>query len=184
VLRFLRQQKPELRLLVTSAYPGTVPESALVLADRFLHKGAERARFVAAVEDLVGPVSRIRWPLTRRAHRFPLAVPVEIAMMHSGVVRSIPCRSTDLSENGMAVIANDEMLPGEMLKLEFSLPTAAQALSLRGMVRQRDISQYGIEFTDVSPEQRSAIRGLGDYLPPLALPHSERRLNALQLTWR
>jgi c-di-GMP-binding flagellar brake protein YcgR len=91
--------------------------------------------------------------------------------MRRGVSTIIAGTSTDLSEAGVGVVLKDgELIAGEIVTVEFDLPTASRKMSIYATVRHRKDSQYGIQFVDIIPEFQQAIRDLCDVLVPMSLP--------------
>jgi TonB family protein len=96
----------------------------------------------------------------RRVSRYALAIPADITVLRSGVPDTIPGRSWDISEKGVAVVLAGELRPGDSVGLEFRLPDLALTLQTKALVRHQALLRCGLQFLAVSPEQRAMIRYL------------------------
>jgi len=103
----------------------------------------------------------------RRIPRYPVAIPVDITVLRSGTTASIPGRSLDLGEGGVAAVLAAELQLGEWVGVQFQLPNAAQALQTKAVVRHHNQLRCGFEFHGLSPDQRSMIRSWAGNSEPL-----------------
>src|SRR5579862_5691626 len=94
----------------------------------------------------------------RRIPRYSVAIPVDITVLRSGAPASIPGRSLDLGEGGVAAVLAAELQLGEWVAVEFQLPNASQALQTKAVVRHHNQLRCGFEFLGLSGDQRSMIR--------------------------
>jgi TonB family protein len=94
----------------------------------------------------------------RRIPRYSVAIPVDITVLRSGAPASIPGRSLDLGEGGVAAVLAAELQLGEWVAVEFQLPNAGQALQAKAVVRHHNQLRCGFEFLGLSGDQRSMIR--------------------------
>ncbi len=162
---------PNAKVLVISAFLSKVPERVIELADNYVHKGENQNKLVMAIEQLIGPGSTLKWPITRTIQRYEVVVALTVKVLRRGVNTVLVGTSTDLSEAGIgAKIADGELIAGEIITVEFELPTSQEKLRIYASVRHRKENQYGIQFVDVSPEHRQAIRDLCDVLVPMNVP--------------
>ncbi len=167
----VKRTQPSAKVLIVSAFLAKVPEHALELADSFVHKGDNQNKLIAAVEQLIGPGNTLKWPITRCIQRYEVVVPVTVKVLRRGVSTVVTGNSTDLSEAGVRlVLADGELIAGEIVTIEFSLPTAPERLRIYATVRHRKENHYGIQFVEVEPEHRQAIRDLCDVLVPMNVP--------------
>jgi TonB family protein len=107
----------------------------------------------------------------RRIPRYAVAIPVDITVLRLGAPASIPGRSLDLGEGGVAAVLAAELQLGEWVGVEFQLPNAGQALQTKAVVRHHNQLRCGFEFLGLSSDQRSMIRrwaGNSQPLPTLA----------------
>jgi TonB family protein len=103
----------------------------------------------------------------RRIPRYPVAIPVDITVLRSGASASIPGRSLDLGEGGVAAVLAAELQLGEWVGVQFQLPNAAQALQTKAVVRHHNHLRCGFEFQGLSSDQRSIIRSWAGNSEPL-----------------
>jgi CheY-like chemotaxis protein len=168
----IKRTRPEAKILVVTAFPSQVIERVLELVDGCVHKGENQNRLIAEIEGLIGPGYTLKWPITRTLQRYKVVVPVTVRVLRSGVAVRLKALSTDLGEGGMGIeVVSGELTPGEIITIEFSLPTSPHPMKLYGMVRHRKLELYGIEFVEISGEDRQAIGDLCDVLVPLDIPH-------------
>lgn len=79
----------------------------------------------------------------RRHPRFRLEVDIRIYLRNSPVVRG---HSVDISQSGISAMLRDEVRIGEVVRLEFSLPTGD--VEIHALARQRNAFRYGFEFLE------------------------------------
>jgi TonB family protein len=97
-------------------------------------------------------------PSRRRVPRYHLHAPLDVTVLRSGVPDTMPGRSVNFCESGIAAMLAGELTPGEAVGLEVHLPLVADPLRTRATVRYQDKLRCGLEFVGLSPEQRAAIR--------------------------
>ena len=97
-------------------------------------------------------------PTRRRIPRFLVQVPIDVTVLRSGIPDTLPGRSVNLCERGLAALLAGELLPGETVGVEVRLPPAADPLRTRALVRHQDKVRCGMEFVALSAEQQAAIR--------------------------
>jgi TonB family protein len=105
----------------------------------------------------------------RRIPRYSVAIPVDITVLRSGAPASIPGRSLDLGEGGVAAVLAAELQLGEWVGVEFLLPNAGQALQAKAVVRHHNQLRCGFEFLGLSGDQRSMIRRWAGNSQPLPI---------------
>jgi TonB family protein len=84
--------------------------------------------------------------------------PVDVTVLRSGIPDTVPGRSLNVGEGGVAAVLAGELLPGEAVGVELRLPLMADPLRTRALVRHHDKLRAGLEFVGLSREQRAAIR--------------------------
>jgi CheY-like chemotaxis protein len=168
----IKRTRPDGKVLLVTAFPSQIQERVLEMSDGCVHKGENQNKLVSEIEGLIGPGHTLKWPITRTLQRYKVVVPLTVRVLRSGVAVHLNGKSTDLGEGGMGVeLISGELTPGEIITIEFSLPTSPHPMKLYGMVRHRKMDMYGIEFVDISGEDRQAIGDLCDVLVPLDIPH-------------
>src|SRR6266436_7893856 len=94
----------------------------------------------------------------RRIPRYPVAVPVDVTVLRSGLPSSIPGRSLDVGEGGVAAVLAAELKTGEWVAVEFQLPNVGYSLQTKAVVRHHNQLRCGFEFLGLSRDQRYMIR--------------------------
>ena len=79
----------------------------------------------------------------RRHPRYRLEVDLRIYPRNVQVVRG---HSVDISESGISAMIREEVPVGEVVRLEFSVPTGDVAI--HALVRQRNAFRYGFQFLE------------------------------------
>jgi TonB family protein len=97
-------------------------------------------------------------PSRRRGLRYCVRAPLDVTVLRSGIPDTLPGRSVNLGEGGVAAVVAGELSPGEAVGVEVRLPTANDPLRMRALVRHHDKLRSGLEFLGLSAEQLTAIR--------------------------
>ena len=97
-------------------------------------------------------------PSRRRVPRFEVAAPLDVTVLRSGIPDTVPGRSVNVCERGIAAMLAGELLAGETVGIEVRLPLLADSLRTRALVKYQDKLRCGLEFVGLSVEQRAAIR--------------------------
>ncbi len=169
----IKRHKPDLPIVLVSAQPRRIPETALQFVDAFVHKGEVQTKLLAALEGLIGPGMQLKWPVTRSHQRHAVVVPLMIRVLRSGKPAFFTGLATDLSDNGVGGKVEGALIPGELVTVHFTLPTSPAPLQIHATVRHRAGRQYGFEFVEPAPEQLQPIQALCDVLPPLDAPREQ-----------
>jgi hypothetical protein len=77
----------------------------------------------------------------RRHPRYRLETDIRVYARNSSVVRG---HTVDISESGVSAMLRVEVPIGEVVRLEFSLPTGD--VDVQALVRQRSAFRYGFQF--------------------------------------
>jgi PilZ domain len=96
--------------------------------------------------------------LRRNVPRHALAVPLDIIALRSGIPDSLPGRCTDISEAGLGAAVAGELAVNQQVVLELKLPHVALPLRARAIVRHHSPFHCGLQFVNLSVEQREMIR--------------------------
>jgi len=97
-------------------------------------------------------------PSRRRRLRYRVQAPLDVTVLRSGIPDTLPGRSVNLGEGGLAAVLAGELSSGEAVGVEIQLSLAADPLRTRALVRHHDKLRYGMEFVGLSAEQQAAIR--------------------------
>ncbi len=79
----------------------------------------------------------------RRSPRFPLQIAITI---HSRTSGALTGRTVDISESGISAMLTMEVPVGEIVELEFVLPSGP--VNICATVRQKIAFRYGFQFLD------------------------------------
>jgi len=90
--------------------------------------------------------------------RFDARAPVDVTVFRAGVPDTMPGRSLNVCERGVAAMLAGELVAGEVVGIEMRLPLVSNPLRARAMVRYQDKLRCGLEFLGLTAEQRGAIR--------------------------
>jgi TonB family protein len=87
-----------------------------------------------------------------------MQAPLDVTVLRSGIPDTVPGRSLNVCERGIAAMLAGELVPGETVGVEVRLSLVASPLRMRAMVRHQSTLRCGLEFLGLSVEQRAAIR--------------------------
>ena len=94
----------------------------------------------------------------RGVPRFPVQAVLDVTVLRSGIPDTVPGRSVNVCEQGIAAILAQELIPGEAVAVEVQLNDVTAPLRARAIVRHQDKLCSGLEFVGLPAEQREAIR--------------------------
>jgi TonB family protein len=83
---------------------------------------------------------------------------LDVTVLRSGIPDTVPGRSVNVCERGIAAMLAQELVPGEAVAIEVHLSPVAAPLQTRAIVRYQDKLCSGLEFVGLSADQLSAIR--------------------------
>src|SRR5246127_2342058 len=92
----------------------------------------------------------------RAASRRRLEVPLSVPVLRAGVPDTVPGRSVDVCGGGIGAILAAELLPGELVGVEFELPQAGPVLAKARVCYQEKL-RCGLQFLAIPAEQRAMI---------------------------
>lgn len=87
-----------------------------------------------------------------------MQAPLDLTVLRSGVPGTLPGRSLNVCERGVAAIVAGELIAGESVGVELQMPPFTEPLRTRALVRYQDRLRCGLEFVALTPEQRASIR--------------------------
>lgn len=94
----------------------------------------------------------------RRFPRHPINVPLDLIALRSGIPETLPGRCTDISETGLGAVVAGELAVGQQVALELRLPSVGVPVRARSLVRYQTGLRCGLEFSNLSVDQREMIR--------------------------
>jgi hypothetical protein len=103
---------------------------------------------------------------TRRYARYRTEIPVIVKVLgKDGYVR-VHGRCFEMAEAGLGAVISSELVAGEMVTLEFSIPEVSELFVMRAVVRHRMGFLHGFEFIGALPEQSERIQKFCQTLEP------------------
>jgi len=100
----------------------------------------------------------------RRFPRYPADIRVSIQVFRGEKGLSLWGRSNELGEDGVGATLTEEVQPGEVVTMEFSLPVTAYPMKVRALVKYRTGLRHGFEFLALSPQQREMLHRVCEIL--------------------
>lgn len=91
-----------------------------------------------------------RWP------RFRVTIRAWLTVSRNGIEHFSTGTCYDISEGGTRLFLASELSPGEELRMKLALPYGPP-IEIVGVVRNRHRYEYGVEFIDVSSEDRARL---------------------------
>jgi len=85
---------------------------------------------------------------TRRWERMPVDLPVKVFTSKGFSTTVVEGRGTEISQGGMVLYAGILLNPGDLLEVEFGMPTASR---MPAIVRSRNGFCFGLEFITPLP---------------------------------
>lgn len=125
----------------------------------------------------------IKFTERRTTPRHTLAVLIDVNLLRSGIPDRVPARMLNLGECGLAMIAAADLRCGDFVGVEFRLDWNSSPMILKARVRYQALLRYGIEFLNLSDEQRARLRYFfdkqpdpsADLIPIAAIPQIEEK---------
>ena len=104
----------------------------------------------------------------RRHDRHRADFPLKASVLREEGYIEIQGRCADIGHGGMGTVLTAEVEKGEVLSLEFQLPSSPESFLVRAIVRYRRGFVHGLEFLGLSAEQQATIDAFCDGLVPMA----------------
>ncbi len=95
---------------------------------------------------------------TRRYARYRTEIPVIVKVLTKDEYVRVHGRCFEIAEAGLGAVITSELVAGEIVTLEFSIPEVAEGFILRSVVRHRMGFLHGFEFVGLLPAQRELIQ--------------------------
>ena len=87
------------------------------------------------------------YSVSRRWARYKVELPVLMSFQKHGKLAMVEGQGSELSCGGMAVFLPIDLEIGDMIALEFMPPYSKRRVAMIGIVRNRRIYSYGVEFS-------------------------------------
>ena len=94
----------------------------------------------------------------RRFPRHPIYVSLDLIALRSGIPETLPGRCVDISEAGLCAVVAGELVAGQQVAVELRLPNVGVPVCARSLVRYHSGLRCGLEFSNLTAEQREMIR--------------------------
>ena len=91
----------------------------------------------------------------RRYFRYPASIPV---IIRSESVQEVRCFSLNISEGGMALSTQVPLLPGESVRVQFTLPDQTAPLLAESTICWSKTGNLGVRFVSICDEQKSVLQ--------------------------
>lgn len=142
--------------MATSGVPGDIRRSVLGFALRRGIRDAVKLVPTIAEEAAIAEKDS-SFSASRSWARFPIHTRITLSYTRSGQANYIHGQGGDICEGGMSVFIPLDLDVGLELKLSFNMPYRSSPVQLKAVVRNRARFRYGLEFTDLTPEQKEMI---------------------------
>jgi len=100
----------------------------------------------------------------RRFLRYPADIRVSIQVIRAAGTVSLWGRSTEIGEDGIGATLTEEIEPGEVVSMEFSLPVTSYPMKMRALVRYRTGLRHGFEFLALNSQQHEMLHRVCELL--------------------
>lgn len=129
-----------------------VPEAARIQLEQWLEGKMEA---IGGAPEPIAPRGVIRGSVD---------MALTAVVVRNGRSKTFRGHGSDLTEHGLGANMSEELSPGEVLNLEFTLPSG-KVVKTRAYVRNAQGQHYGFEFLTMAESARSAIRDFCQQLP-------------------
>jgi PilZ domain-containing protein len=103
---------------------------------------------------------------TRRYARYRTELPVIVKVLGTDGYMRIHGRCFEIAEAGLGAVITSELVAGEMVTLEFSIPEISEPFVMRAVVRHRMGFLHGFEFIGALSRQSDLIQTFCKKLEP------------------
>ena len=102
----------------------------------------------------------------RHYARYRTELPLIVKVLGQDGYTRVHGRCFEIAEAGLGAVITSELVPGEMVTLEFSIPDITDVFNMRAVVRHRMGFLHGFEFIGLLEAQREQIKGFCRTLEP------------------
>ena len=102
----------------------------------------------------------------RHYARYRTELPLIVKVLGQNGYTRVHGRCFEIAEAGLGAVITSELVPGEMVTLEFSIPDVAEVYNMRAVVRHRMGFLHGFEFIGLLEAQREQIKTFCRTLEP------------------
>jgi ActR/RegA family two-component response regulator len=144
---------PSNRTAVTFAISGSAAEgTAFRKRSEFVF---ERPLSAESIRNTLKPAYGLILRERRRYFRCPISIPVNIQRESMQEVR---CNSVNLSEGGMALSTFVPLIPGESVRVQFTVPDHKVPFLAESTICWSKTGHLGVRFVSISDEHKSALQ--------------------------
>jgi hypothetical protein len=93
----------------------------------------------------------------RRWERYEISITVSVTMVVNGERSNFRGEACNISKGGLRLFITRELELGASVNLEFLIPYHATELVIRGIIRNRDGFNHGVEFLNPTLQQQEII---------------------------
>jgi PilZ domain len=93
----------------------------------------------------------------RRFPRYPLDIRITMQLFRNGEMISLWGRTNEMGRDGIGATLTGQLLQGEVVSMELTLPRTSRAIKIRALVRYRDGLRHGFEFLALTADQRKIV---------------------------
>ncbi|MFZ3187369.1 MAG: PilZ domain-containing protein [Candidatus Sulfotelmatobacter sp.] len=115
----------------------------------------ERPLSAKSIRNTLKPAYGLILRERRRYFRYPTSIPVAILRKS---LQEIRCNSVNISEGGMALSTFVPLIPGESVKVQFTLPDHKAPCSAKSTICWVKTGHLGVRFTSISDEHKSELQ--------------------------
>lgn len=102
----------------------------------------------------------------RHYARYRTELPVIVKVLGQEGYMRVHGRCFEIAEAGLGAVITSELVPGEMVTVEFSIPDIPEVFTMRAVVRHRMGFLHGFEFIGLLDQQREHIKKFCRTLEP------------------
>jgi len=115
----------------------------------------ERPLSAKSIRNTLKPAYGLILRERRRYFRCPVSVPVLVLRKSMQEVR---CNSLNISEGGMALSTFVPLIPGESVRVQFTLPDHRVPILAESTIRWSKTGHLGVRFVSISDEHKSELQ--------------------------
>jgi diguanylate cyclase (GGDEF)-like protein/PAS domain S-box-containing protein len=116
----------------------------------------ERPLSAQSIHKTIKPAYGLILRERRRYFRYSVSIPV---IIRSESMQEVRCFSLNISEGGMAVSTHIPLVPGESVRVQFTLPDHTAPLLAQSTICWSKAGHLGVRFVSISEEQKSVLQG-------------------------
>jgi len=156
VARRIKKIRPDIPILMFSGAVDISP-AEVACVDIFVPKNRGVKRLLDDLQGLLRQSPAASHNI-RRFQRYPVHLPLLIAVDRSGELAMYRGITTEIGEGGLGGEVEEELTTSEFVRLRVFDSRLGAPLEPRAQVRYRNDKAYGFEFVDMSWQERDEVR--------------------------